>query len=308
MPGALVVLNPAASRSIDPTRLAAFFNPLRDRGWSVELRPTTGPGTATELARLAAEAGRELVIAAGGDGTVNEVVQGLAHSDTALGVLPLGMVNIWATEIGVPRRTAEAVAALVSGTVRRVDVGAVDWSNGHRRYFLLMAGLGFDAEVVRRTDRRLKRALGPFAYVWRALQTAPRYPGAAVDLVLPHETLPCHSLMIHAGNTRLYAGRVQLTPRALADDGQLDLRVLSGRGVWRIVHYLLSLLGNRALDAKMVLSLRVARVAVRAVPALPVQVDGEFAGYSPVELSVAPLALKAIVPCQYRSGLFQTLD
>src|SRR3990172_853741 len=199
MPRALVLFNPAASRAPPERSLASSLGPLRDRGWSVALRRTTGPGAATALAAAAVAAGYEAIIAAGGDGTVNEVAQALAHREAILGVLPLGMVNIWAQEIGLPQRLGAAVEGLATGVVRRVDLGLADWGS-HRRCFLLMAGIGFDAEVVRRTTPRSKRVLGPLAYVWNGVHTALAGPGADLVIELPAETLCAPAILALAGN------------------------------------------------------------------------------------------------------------
>src|SRR5262249_6756284 len=124
---------------------------LSERGLPTEICLTEGVGHARELAQEAVSAGMEMVIAAGGDGTVNEVVQALAgKTTTALGVLPMGTINVWAREMGIPLKTSQAREVLLRGMRRRVDLGR---ANSH--YFLLMAGIGFDAEVVRRGGKSL---------------------------------------------------------------------------------------------------------------------------------------------------------
>lgn len=296
MPRALVLFNPAASRAPSEGELAPILRSLRERGWSVALQRTTGPGGATALAKAGVASGCDVIIAAGGDGTVNEVVQGLAHSDAMLGVLPLGMVNIWAQEIGLPQHIGAAVQSLANGEVRRVDLGLADWGNHRERYFLLMAGIGFDAEVVQRTRPHLKRTLGPFAYIWNGVLGALGSPGANMEIDLPGETLRRKAMLALAGNTRLYAGGVRVTPAACMDDGLLDLCLFTGRGFWRAALYAAELLvGCHRRDAA-VLYRRAACIAVHAAPPLPVQLDGELAGVTPVTLRVAPLALRVIVP------------
>lgn len=307
MPRALVLVNPVASRATPDAMLNSALHPLRDRGWSIALRHTAGPGTATALTCEAVAAGFQMVVAAGGDGTVNEVVQGLVSTETFLGVLPLGMVNIWATEIGLPRDVHEAVRVLAEGEVRTVDVGVVDWSE-KRRYFLLMAGIGFDAAVVRRTDPRLKRLVGPLAYIWNGLLTALGNCGGTVEIDLPGETLRREALLVLAGNTRRYAGRISVTPMADADDGLLDLCLFSGRGVGRAALYAAELVrGSHLRDSGV--TYRIAnRIAVRAKPPLPVQVDGEYVGMTPIELWSQPRALRALVPSSLSSGLLSMSD
>src|SRR5579884_2628940 len=130
-----------------------FF--LRKHGWHVELWYTEAPGDGQRLAQKAVEQGADVVIAAGGDGTINEIIQALVGSETALGILPTGTVNVWAREMGIPLNTAQAQKILLEGKTRRIDLGQV---NG--RYFLLMVGIGLDGEVTQAVERRALKRLG----------------------------------------------------------------------------------------------------------------------------------------------------
>ena len=122
---------------------------LRQQQWQVDLRLTEEAGDATRLAREAAAEHSDVVIAAGGDGTINEVIQGLAGTETALGVLPLGTVNVWACEMAIPLDGTGAVDVLVHGKIRCIDLGRMN-----ERYFLLMAGIGLDGEVTSAVETR----------------------------------------------------------------------------------------------------------------------------------------------------------
>ncbi len=143
-PRAMIIFNPAAGQAGSlQGDLEASCDLLNEYGWQVELRPTQAAGDGTRIAREAAQAGYDAVIAAGGDGTINEIVNGLAGSQTALGVLPVGTVNVWAREIGLPLQPRATTEALLRTHVRSIDLGRAG-----DRYFLLMAGVGFDAAVV----------------------------------------------------------------------------------------------------------------------------------------------------------------
>src|SRR5204862_2762992 len=128
---------------------------LRDYGWNVELRLTQGAGDARRLAREAVEQHIDVVIAAGGDGTINEVIQELAGSETALGVLPFGTVNVWARETNIPLDNTSACAVLLHGETRRIDLGKVN-----DRYFLLMVGIGLDAVIAQAVEKKPIKRLG----------------------------------------------------------------------------------------------------------------------------------------------------
>jgi diacylglycerol kinase (ATP) len=142
-PRVLILFNPAAGLSNNLSQnLKSAAELWQNHGWRVELRATTAPGDATVQAQLAAAEGYDVVAGAGGDGTVNEVMNGLVGTRTALAVLPIGTVNIWARELGLPIDVQRSAAAFLQAQLEQIDVGRAG-----KRYFLLMAGIGFDAAV-----------------------------------------------------------------------------------------------------------------------------------------------------------------
>ena len=291
---AMIVRNPRARRAPSERELSLAAGPLRDAGWEVELRNSSAPGDATELAAEAALAGADLVVACGGDGTVHEVVNGLAGTNTALGVAPAGTADVWAREAFIPRGVPAALALLPHARRARADLGMV---NG--RHFLLMCGIGLDAEAVRRVDAwpRAKRRLGRAAYlaVGAAVALGARPVPAAVTV--DGETQRRELLLALAGNTRLYGGVVRLTAAALMDDGLLDLCLFHGSGI--VHHARLALRALRGgLDRRAGDGIdyrRAAHIVITPERALPVQADGELVGETPATLSVAPGALTVLV-------------
>jgi YegS/Rv2252/BmrU family lipid kinase len=266
---------------------------LTDHGLPTEVTTTQRVGHAVDLAREAVAAGREMVIAAGGDGTLNDVIQGLAGSTTALGVLPMGTVNVWAREIGIPLGATEARQVLLRGVRRQVDLGRAG-----PRYFLMMAGVGFDAEVVKRVERNwLKRVgLKMLDYIATAGSLGLTQQPAKLTLRLAGQRRKMNALMVVIGNTRLYGGAMQFTRHAVADDGLLDVVVIGGGG-WarRAGVFLRAFLRRPSLgpDARYE---RVRSVRLESTPPLPVQVDGDIIGSLPMTFSIAPGALWVIAP------------
>jgi YegS/Rv2252/BmrU family lipid kinase len=237
---------------------------------------------------------------AGGDGTINEAVQSLVHSNTALGYLPYGTVNVWAREMGIPLDTRGAAHALLDGRIERVDLGlAAD------RYFLLSAGIGFDGAVVRKAEvlERHKHRLGILPYVMAGLSMAPRYRGADLELRYDGVIRRVEALMLVVANTRLYGGYFELTPGAVANDGWLDLCIIKGRGVIALARQTLSVVIFRSVAHSDVEMIRVKEVTVSANRQLWMQLDGELAGQTPVEFSIVPKALRVIVPEGLSTGL-----
>jgi diacylglycerol kinase (ATP) len=274
---------------------------LTEHGLPTEITTTARPGHAIELARQAVAAGREMVIAAGGDGTLNDVIQGLAGSTTALGALPMGTVNVWAREIGIPLGATEAREVLLRGVRRQVDLGRAGV-----RYFLMMAGVGFDAEVVKRVERNwLKRVgLKMLDYVATAGSLGLTQQPAKLILRVSGQRRVMSALMIVVGNTRLYGGAMQFTRRAVADDGLLDLVVIGGGG-WaqRLGVFMRAFLRRPSLGPQ-VRYLRIRSIRLESTPSLPVQVDGDIIGSLPMTFTSVPGALWVIVPRTAPEHLF----
>jgi YegS/Rv2252/BmrU family lipid kinase len=296
----LVIVNPAARNLPSRKRLDEAVRWLRRQGWQVERRETAGPGQATELAAGAAEQGLPLVFVCGGDGTLSEAVNGLAGSDTALGVIPAGTVRIWAKEMGIPRRPVAAVKAAVEGKRRRVDLGRAG-----ERYFLLMAGYGLDGAIARRVNLGLKTRLGAATYAIAAAWETLRYRSSPMTLRLDGVEHTAQVLMLVAGNTRNYAGLVEITREAQVDDGLLDVCVFEGRGTLDIVLHALRTLLRRHQRSKKVLYQKVRRLELAWEEPLPLQLDGDAYEMSPTQVEVAPGALWVAVPSGVRSPLFR---
>ena len=293
---ALIAHNPTARGAPTVERLREAM--ARVEGWELSLQATAGPGDATRLAREAAAAGLDAVVASGGDGTVNEVANGLAGSATALAVVRGGTANVWAKEAGVPRKPADALRLLAGGDVRTVDLGRAG-----ERYFLLMAGAGFDGAIVRELTGGVKKRFGAASYILSGLRLALRYRASDVELSADAETLSTRLYWLILGNTRNYGGVLNLAHMAKADDGRLELLVLQRGGVLRLGWLAFWALLKRHQRRAYVLHRSVTSVDLRT-PGLPVQVDGEYLGETPMRFEVAPGALRVVVPRRLRSSLF----
>lgn len=296
---AFLVVNPAAGGRLNRSALQEAVAHLRRKGVALDLEHTQGPGQGTDLARQAAAQGYDLVVACGGDGTVNEVANGLAGSDVPMGVLPLGTVNIWATEAGMPRDPQGAAQALLEGHIRPVDLGLVG-----SRYFILMAGVGLDGAVTRNLSLTMKKLLGRGAYVLTGAWTAAGFEGARVGLLVDGQRLERHVVWIVVGNTRLYGGLLEVTPHARADDGMLDLCIFSGRGFLSSTGHLMAVVGRRHLSLEGVEYLRCKEVSVESERPLPIQADGDPIGHTPATFKVEAGALRVVLPPGGRRSVF----
>lgn len=292
-----------------PTRALIIFNPnagqagslehdifeardiWREHGWQVSIEPTRAPGDGTRIARAAAEQGYDVVVAAGGDGTVNEVINGLAGTRTALGALPVGTVNVWIRELGLPLQPRAAAEALLECQPRAIDLGRAG-----DRYFLLMCGVGFDAAVTAEVGAAEKRRLGIFAYALRALNLAARFRGTPTRITIDGKAFRSRVLMVVLGNSQLYGGVMKVTARASLDDGLLDVCIIKGNTLWSAPFRLFSIVTQRYnLDPKLEYH-RAREVRISSRRPLPVQVDGDHIGQTPMVFQAVPGALLALLP------------
>jgi YegS/Rv2252/BmrU family lipid kinase len=303
-PRARIIVNPHSGSmhgdlSLDSLEETARW--MTERGLPTEICHTARPGHARDLAAEAVRSGMEMVIAAGGDGTVNEIVQALAGQHTALGVLPIGTVNVWAREMGIPLRMAQARELLVSGVRRRVDLGR---AGGH--YFLLMAGIGFDAEVARRVDRGVlaRWGLKLLDYAATASYLSVTHPSVRVWMRLDGKRRSTNALMVLIGNTRLYGGAFRFAKKAVADDGLLDVVVVGGGAWFARLGVLARALARRGSLGPRVRYERCRTIRLESSVPLPVQVDGEVIGSLPMTFTVAPRALSVIVSPRAPADLF----
>jgi YegS/Rv2252/BmrU family lipid kinase len=296
----LIIVNPAAHNVPSRKRLDEAERWLRSQGWQVEWRQTEGPRQATELAAAAAARGLPLLFVCGGDGTLNEAANGLAGSETALAPIRAGTVNIWAKELGFPRKPAQAVKAAVEGDRRRIDLGRAG-----ERYFLLMAGYGLDGAIARRVHLGLKSRLGAATYAIAAVREALRYRSSPVTLRFDGEERDAEVLMLVAGNTRNYAGLAEVTREARADDGLLDVCLYEGKGTRDIVLHVLRTLLRCHLRSKKVTYRKVKRLEFARGEPLPAQLDGDAFEQSPAVVEVAAGALWVAVPKGVSSPLFR---
>ncbi|MDB5059075.1 MAG: diacylglycerol kinase catalytic region [Chloroflexi bacterium] len=294
-----IIHNPIAGRPATNPLVGSVASGLMALGHEVTIWVTEGRGHASELAQLAVDSGYELVIAAGGDGTINEVLQALSGTNVILGVIPIGTVNLWAAEAGLPARADLLMRLFHEQPVRRVDVGVA----GDRR-FLLMASVGLDAAVVQAVATQLKRRIGRWAYAVSLSGLAPAYRGGDVRLSLDGKVLHVRPLMMVIGNTRRYAGRLQGTPHAIADDGLLDLVALTGGRVWNGLPQVAAVMTGIPALRRSMLQRRARSIEIDAEVPLPIQVDGDFYGVTPVRISVLPGALRVIVGPGATPGLF----
>jgi YegS/Rv2252/BmrU family lipid kinase len=283
----LVVFNPAAGRKRRP-KLDAVLAALAPIA-RVEVIETTHRGHAEEIASAADPARVDLIAAAGGDGTVNEVVNGLRGTSAALGVIPLGTANVLADEIALPREPARVAATLVRGPLKPIRVGRV---NGRR--FVMMAGAGFDANVVAGVSLALKKKLGPLAYVAETARLAFTDGFAGLEVVI--DGVAHRTVSAVVCNGRHYGGPFVAAPAAALTDDLLHVVLLKGRGWTSVARYGLALVAGRLPRLADVAIVAGRRIAVRGAGAAPLQADGDIVTALPAEIAVDPEPVRLAFP------------
>lgn len=288
-----VIVNPAAGRMRAPRVRARVIELARAALPGCEVLLTDHPGHARELA--AAASGADLVVAAGGDGTLGEAAEGLAGGRAALGVLPAGTGNDFARTLGIPR---DPVAAL--GIIRRGERRVVDLAMIGPRLFLNVAGVGFDAEVTRAYHAGRKYGSPALTYVIYALKTLYTFPPVEMAFSTDEGSFRQKALFAVLGNARYYAGGMAIAPRAELDDGLLDLMVAGDLTPAETLRALPGVFRGAHLDHPKCSYRRVRRVTIDAYRPVPVMADGEVIGTTPVTASVLPGALEVVAPVSGR--------
>jgi diacylglycerol kinase (ATP) len=300
---ACVILNPAAGPGDFHRQLADGIRHLEKCGWQVDRLETGGKGDGARLARQSADQGYDVAIAVGGDGTINEVVNGLAGSETALGVIPAGTANVFAADVGLPlwnplrpNAVREAAGMIHSGHRRRLDLGRVQFSNGQQRYFFMWCGIGLDAAISREVRSEDTRRLGFIAWAIAGVMVAVNFMGHRGDVIVDDSKTRTRLLWAVISNGQLYGRLWRIAPRAKMDDGLLDLAVFEGHGVFSTMRHIFGLtLGHYARDPQVHLYSG-SYIAIRTRKPLPVHVDAEPVGTTPVQIDIVPQAINVILP------------
>lgn len=270
-------------------RIQAAREALRALGVEVDLYLTRARGDARAESHKALAEGYDRIVAAGGDGTLNEVVNGVARCGLPIAFLPLGTVNVFALEAGIPLQLEAACRLAAQGSARPITLGRID-----SELFLLMASAGWDAEAVARVRPGLKKRIGRLAYAVSALEILLRR--SPEPLVLVGEDGQCHTgYGVVVSNCRYYGGRYVVTPHASMCRDDLDVCLLRQSSRMALVKFALSLALKRPLGAPLVEFFTLSRIELHGEP-VAVQVDGDAWGNLPLRIEAVPRAVDMVLP------------
>ena len=292
-----VIFNPTAKGD----KARNFRKQLGEFAADAEMRPTTHAGAARKMAKAAVEEGFETVVAAGGDGTLNEVVNGIGDADRGFercrfGVIPLGTVNVFALELGMPFGLRKAWEVIRTGKERTVDLPQATYRVGEKtetRRFLQMAGAGWDARAVELVSWKLKKRIGRFAYIWAGLGAlkAPKAP-----VVARGECESAEGDFVLVGNGKFYAGKFAFLYKAELADGVLDVTAFPKFQWASLAGNVTNFVLGRYFRPGCQGYFQAEKLEITSEAVTPLQLDGELVGHLPAQILVSPKILRVIVP------------
>jgi diacylglycerol kinase (ATP) len=295
----VIIANPASGRGRSEAKLRGIESTLREWGLEYRILPTTGPGHAAEAAAAALRDGDRFLVAAGGDGTVHEVVNGMFAGDrpiapdAVLGVLAAGSGCDFVKSFGIPGDAVRAARHLTGDAVRTIDVGKVTVADGAAttvKYFSNIAEAGLGGAVVARASR-LPAALARARYFFGFWLTLPRFRPATVRLDADGQAFEWLAHNVVVANCRFYGGGMQISPKSEPDDGRLDVLVMTGPKSDAYTTLPRMYRGTH-LPHRNIAELRASRVTIETDVPYPVEADGEVLGTTPATFEVIPGALR----------------
>ena len=284
-----VIANPT-SGSHSRHKLERAVRILKETGREVEILYTQCRGDGMRLAREAAGMGSELVIATGGDGTFNEVANGLAGTEVPMALLPAGTTNVLAKEFDLPENVDGAIRVALEGTPKTASLAKIEWE-GMDRYFCFVAGIGFDAAAVHATrGKALMKLSGKLSHIVYGIGVLAGWNPELLEIEADGKKYEGYSLMLC--NAAKYAGHMKVSPHANILDPDLYMFVMKGRRRWDVLRYVTGILSGRNIHFKDVVyeKVRSVKVSGRA----HIQVDGDYLGMTPATVTADAVRVKII--------------
>jgi len=308
------IVNPCAAGGRAGRMWPALAEILRARLGDLTVRFTDSAGHATAIARELLTNGHDLIIALGGDGTISEVVNGFLQDDgpispgAQLGILPAGTGSDFQRSLGLPSTPNDAIETLVSGRAVSIDVGRAIFLNANgrqaRRYFVNLTSFGISGAIAVGAKNRLQALGGKTAFFWATVKTAAAHRGRAVEIQFDSGAWQPHFITnVAIGNGRFHGGGMRPCPRALLDDGLLDVTIIEHLSPYEIARDIRVLYSENIYVHPKVHYLRAKRIAARSAERTWIEVDGEALGRLPLEIEVLPRQLTILLPQESLAAL-----
>lgn len=296
MKKARIIYNPTAGRENFKNELALVLNELEIAGYETSTHATKGDGDATQAAIYAVENNFDLVVAVGGDGTINEVINGIATKPKRpkLGIIPAGTTNDFARALEIPRNIKSAVEIITSGHTMHIDIGKV---NEH--YFINIAGGGEITELTYEVPIKLKTMLGQLAYYVKGIEMLPSIKPIQTKIEYDDKVFEDEIMLFLVTNTNSVGGFEKLAPNAKLDDGYFDLLILKKTNLAEFIRLATAALMGTHLDDKNVIYTQAKHIKVTPVGRMQINIDGEYGGLLPGEFINLKQHIELFVPEKY---------
>ena len=282
MKRARIIYNPSAGREVFKKELPAVLERFEKAGYETSAHATTGEGDATEAAKIAVERKYDIIVVAGGDGTINEVVHGIAEQDyrPKLGIIPAGTTNDFARALMIPREIHKAVDIILEEHIQALDIGKV---NEH--YFINIAGGGDLTELTYDVPIKLKAAIGQLAYYVKGIEMLPSLRPASVKIEYDDKVFEGDIMLFLVANTNSVGGFEKLAPDALIDDGYFDLLILKKTNLAEFLRVATTGLRGNHIDDDLVIYTQAKKIKVTPKKRMQLNLDGEYGGLLPGEFT-----------------------
>lgn len=293
MKRARIIYNPTSGREIFRRHLADVLERLESAGYETSCHATTGAGDATKAARIAVERKYDIVIAAGGDGTINEVVNGLAEQEfrPKLGIVPTGTTNDFARALHIPRDVEAAIDIIIKGETIPVDIGRMN-----DKYFINIAGGGKLTELTYEVPSKLKTMLGQLAYYLKGIEMLPSFKATEVSIEYDGKLFEGEAMLFLVGLTNSVGGFEKLAPHSSINDGLFSLLILTKTNLADFIRVAsLALKGEHINDPRVIYT-KANRIKVRSEDKVQLNLDGEYGGLLPAEFVNLYRHLEVFVP------------
>ena len=296
-----LIINLTAGGGKPRPHLKTIFKYLKENGFNFKVSYTSHHGEAIELAQKAADKGIDLIVSIGGDGTVNEIVNGIMKSknNPPLGIIPLGWANDFIKSTNIPSDIIEACKILIKGKTKKIDIGAIN----NQIYFANICGIGFDAEVAHLANQLKNRhpnwnTLSAYVYVFATIKKLLSPFGYhEVKIKIDGQETQSKILFMAVGNGKIYGGRFKITPEAVLDDSLLEVCVVEEMGRFKYLSIIPKVFKGTHASIKGINFYRAKEVVIESSEPILAQVSGEvIEGQKEFTITLLPKSLKLIVP------------
>ncbi len=289
----ILINNPVAKNSSD-NKIKQAFNIFTSGGFSVKVFVTKQKGDAEKIASDSLKENPIMIVAAGGDGTINEIVNGIAGSEIPLAIIPLGTTNVLAKEIGIPENIKDSVNVAMKNFVRKVSLGKITLTGSpvRKRYFILMAGIGYDGETVYNINENFKKITGKGAYIFSGFKTLLKWNQKELRFLINEREYFAYSAII--GKASKYAGNFHVTPDVKLTEPFFQIALFKGNSKIDMFRYITGIIAGKLLKMEDVEFIKCKDIVIEG--SAHIQIDGDYLGMTPGKIEIEKDALRLIYP------------